>query len=358
MEGARGLRVLEVGERLGTASAGLALAALGGGVAQARLSSRRVPGPEAAYYDRGRMVLDGEALADLGERADVLVTDLDEEALSELGLPSDEEGLRGGSRPQVLVSIRSFGRGGPNSDFRMTELTEWASGGLATVTRRPHPDDPARYVPVVPPGFQPQALAGLAAAAGAFAGHRWAVARGAGVVVDVSVQEVMAATLHSIVPNFVWNGHVLGHPSTPSNSLGLLVPASDRDVYIRVVEAHQWDRLVAWLDHPDWSSLGADPTDRLANLGAIRALVGEWTSGRTSEDLLREGQRRKVPIAIPRSLTEVLAWQQLRARGVWCRIDYAGMSVEAPRLPMIEPPLWQETRQYHAQEVADRWETG
>jgi crotonobetainyl-CoA:carnitine CoA-transferase CaiB-like acyl-CoA transferase len=360
MEGAQGLRVLEVGERLGTASAGLALTALGADVVQARLPGRRIPAAESAYYDRGRTVLTGDggvggAWAGLGRRADVLLTDLDQRALADLRLPSDVGCLRAGNHPQVLVSIRSLGRDGPSAGFRMTDLTEWASGGLAAVTRRPYPDDPERYVPVVPPGFQPQALAGLAAAAGVFAARRWARVRSEPVVVDVSVQEVVAATLHGIVPNFVWNGHVLGHPSTPNNAVGLLVPAADGDVYIRTVEAHQWDKLMDWIGPPDWASLGSDPSDRLANLGAISALVGEWTSTQKRMELLVEGQRRRVPIAIPRSLSEVLAWQHLRARGAWCPIDDDGRPAEGPRLPMLEPAAWPATRPGQPEEVTDRW---
>ncbi len=357
MEGARGWRVLEVGHRLGTAAAGLALAALGADVVQVRLCDRAVPAAEAAYYDRGRTVieLDGPATP-VASRADVIVTDLDDRALNQLGLPGDTPDLRGGDRPQVLVSIRSLGRYGPSAGFRMTDLTEWAAGGLATVTRRPYPDDPERYVPVVPPGFQPQALAGLAAAAGVFAADRWARARRQPVVVDVSVQEVVAATLHSIVPNFVWNGHLLGHPSSPSNAVGLLVPALDGDVYIRIVEAHQWDKLMDWLGHPEWRPLGDDPYQRLANLTAIQALVGDWTSTQNSLRLVEEGQRRKVPIAVPRTLLEVLQWQQLRARGAWCSVDTAGGRAEAPRLPMLEPARWTATRPSQAAAIAQRWD--
>jgi crotonobetainyl-CoA:carnitine CoA-transferase CaiB-like acyl-CoA transferase len=348
-------RVLEVGERVGTAAAGLALAALGGDVVQVRLPGRRVPAPEATYYDRGRTVVAPGTAHLLAAPADVVVTDLDEAALETAGIPSARRHLRGGERPQVLVSIRSLGREGPSAGFRMTDLTEWAAGGLATVTRRPRLDDPERYVPVLPPGFQPQALAGLAAAAGVFAARRWAHARRQPVVVDVSVQEVMAATLHSIVPNFVWNGHVLGHPGTPTTALGLYLPAADGDVYIRTVEAHQWEKLVAWIGHPDWAALGTDPTERYLNRTSLQALVGEWTATQKSADLVAEGQRRKVPIAVPRSLAEVLAWQHLRARGAWVPTDLEGAPGEVPRLPVLEPARWPASRPCTVAQVAARW---
>jgi crotonobetainyl-CoA:carnitine CoA-transferase CaiB-like acyl-CoA transferase len=258
----------------------------------------------------------------------------------------------------VLVSVQSLGRSGPNRDFRMTDLTEWSSTGLANVTRRPHPHDVERYVPVLPPGCQPQALAGLAGATAAIVGRRWARTRHEPVVADVSVQEVVAALLHGIFPNYVWNGIVTGNPSTPATSLGMLLPAVDGDVYLRTLDPRQWDSLMAWVDDPDVQALGVDADARLANNDALCVLVGQWTASRHRMELVEEGQRRHIPIALPRSLDDVLAWQQLRARGAWRAIDVEGMTVEAPRLPLLEPAAWRESVEVDADEVAHAWGSG
>jgi CoA:oxalate CoA-transferase len=350
------VRVLEVGRHLGVASAGLALTALGAHVAQVRLPGRDVPPAESAYYDRGRALLASpEPLAPLAELADVILTDVDEPELGRLEVPVDIDGLRTGPVAQVLVTVYSFGRSGPHREFRMTDLTEWASTGLANVTRRPHPPESNEYVPVLPPGFQPQALAGLAAATAAVVGHRWARSRAAPVVADVSVQEVVAAMLHGIFPNFVWNGVVIGHPSTSSTGLGLLLPAIDGDVYIRTLDPRQWDALMAWVDNQDVQAIGGDPDSRLANNDALRFLLGEWTATQRRDELLVEGQRRHIPIALPRSLDDVLAWQQLRARGAWRTVDLDGAVLEAPALPLFEPPSWRPTADTTAGQVAQQW---
>jgi crotonobetainyl-CoA:carnitine CoA-transferase CaiB-like acyl-CoA transferase len=237
----------------------------------------------------------------------------------------------------------------------MTDLTEWAAGGLANSTRRPFPGDPERYVPVVPPGHQPQALAGIAAATGAMAAWRWSQARREPVVVDVSVQEVVASTLHGIVPNFVWNGDVLGHPTTPSTSMGFLLPAADGDVYIRTVEPHQWVKLMAWVGDPDWAAIGVEPRERLANHDVIRGLLGEWSAPQPRAELFAEGQRRKVPIALPRSLSDVVTWQHLRARGAWSPVELDGQMVDAPALPMLEPPAFAPNRSVGIDDLARAW---
>jgi crotonobetainyl-CoA:carnitine CoA-transferase CaiB-like acyl-CoA transferase len=350
------LRVLEVGRHLGIASAGLHLAALGADVVQVRHAGRSVPAAESAYYDRGRRVVEpGAGAAELGAAADVILTDLPDAELAAAGLPATAEQLRGGPGPAVLVTIRSLGRTGPNRDFRMTDLTEWAATGLATITRRPRPADSDEYVPVLPPGCQPQALAGLAAATAALAGRRLARRGGEPVVADVSVQEVVAAMLHGIFPQYLNYGIVMGHPSTPSTALGLLLPAADGDVYLRTLDPRQWDAVIAWVGDDTLAAIGGDADSRLANHDVITTLLGEWTAGQRRQDLVEEGQRHHIPIALPRSVDDVLAWQHLRARGVWRSVELDGRHAVVPRVPLLEPAAWRVSERVDAAAVAERW---
>jgi formyl-CoA transferase len=351
-----GGRVLEVGRRLGVASAGLCLSALGAEVVQVRHHDRDISPAESVYYDRGRVIVDLDAgLTSLATGADVIVTDLTDGELVAYGLPFDEHSLRRDPIPQVLVTIRSFGRTGPNRDLRMTDLTEWAAGGLAPVTRRPHTADADAYVPVLPPGCQPQALAGLAAATAALVGRRSAREHDEPVVADVSVQEVMAAMLHGIYTHFVWLGVVTGHRATPASARGMLLPAADGDIYIRTVDPRQWDALVEWVGDETLDVLGREPNSRLANHDALELLLGQWTAGQPRNELLEEGQRRRVPIALPRSIDDVLAWQHLRARGAWRDAELTGRSTEVPTIPLLEPPSWLPTEETTIDLVAKRW---
>lgn len=348
------LRVLEVGTRLAPAFTGLLLGCVGADVVQVRPPGRRLSEPESAYYDRGRSLLPAEQAAPISPLADVVITDLDDEALGELPLPLPGEDP---SHPQVQVRIGGLGASGPHAGFRMTDLTEWASGGLAYVTRRPYPGDDQRYTPVLAPGAQGQLLAGLAAASAALSAWRWATTSGPALVLaDVSVQEVLAATLHYTVPAFVNNADVIGHPSTPNPGLGLLLPASDGDVYLRTVEQHQWEALMAWMGDPEWAdALGGTAQLRVANAVALRTLIGEWTATRSREGLVTEGQQRRIPIVLTRSLTDVLAWEHLRARDAWRTIDCDGAAVEGPAIPTLEPREWRPTAAVSAEELVTTW---
>lgn len=354
IEGATGLRVLEAGARLAPAVAGLLLASLGADVARIEVPGRTLSPEEAAYYDRGRRVLAAEDAGAAAPLADVVVSDLDDAALGRLGVSA--AGGAAGASPRALVRIGSLGASGPHARFRMTDLTEWASGGLAYATRRPYPGDDDRYVPVPPPGAQPQVLAGLAAASAALAAWRWAVAEGRPVTAEVSAQEVLAATLHYLVPAFVNNADVIGHPSTPNPGLGMLLPAADGHVYLRTVEAHQWAALTAWMGNPDWAeALGGTPELRVANGTALASLIGEWTATQAGADLVAEGQRRKVPIVLPRSVADVLGWDHLRQRDAWRPVTVGGRAAEGPALPAVEPASWRRSAPVTGAELATAW---
>jgi crotonobetainyl-CoA:carnitine CoA-transferase CaiB-like acyl-CoA transferase len=157
---ARRPRVLEVGETLSGAYAGLVLAALGWEVCQVSLPSRQVTELEAAFYDRARTTVAGGAavVGRLARRADVVLTDVSVARIAELGLAADAETLQRGWPGLVQVSVTPFGLWGPHAGYEAAEITEWAAGGLAYATRRPvGPDDVDGYTPVLPPGRQTSA---------------------------------------------------------------------------------------------------------------------------------------------------------------------------------------------------------
>ena len=359
IDAVKGLRVLEVGEGLSGAFAGLILAAQGADVCQVRHGlSRRLTATESAFFDRGRLLLEEEcSLGQLIGGADIVLCDLHPTELQARGIPIDSDDLdRLSPTPTVLVSVTDLGLYGPQAEFVMCDITTWAAGGLAYVTRRPVPDDDPRYVPVLAPGRQPEVLGGIAAATAAVAGVWLRRKTGKSVVAEVSRQEVIAAMLHGIVPPFVWNSMVRGAPGSGSH-LGMLVPSEDGYVYIRTVEGHQWTSLMEWLGNPAWAkeSWSTDPALRMANWSTIEKRVGEWTTQHPRQWLYEEGQKRRIPIALPRSLNEVLNAGQLRERGAWHHIDIGGVPTLAPRIPMLDTAEWKPSRFISTRELEREW---
>jgi crotonobetainyl-CoA:carnitine CoA-transferase CaiB-like acyl-CoA transferase len=333
------VRVLEVGEGLSGAFAGLILATLGYEVVQVRAGLRRdLDDLESAFYDRGRIVAAGTgALEGLLPLTDVLLTDLHPVRMRELGLPCSEDDLAGIRTGLVEVAVTSFGLGGPHSEYAACDITDWAAGGLSYLTRRNVPrDDREHYSPVLPAGRQPEVLAGLAAAIGTLAALRLAGDAGRSVLADVSRQEVQASMSHSYLPMLLHNQILFGGPDTRTD-FGWLVPASDGEVYIRTVETSQWDRLVEWMGSPDWAVRRPDELPLYYSAPELIApLLGEWTGQHTKAWLLEEAVRRRVPVAPSREIAEVLSWAHLRYRNAWELVDTDGGSVTAPRVPLLE----------------------
>jgi crotonobetainyl-CoA:carnitine CoA-transferase CaiB-like acyl-CoA transferase len=355
VQGALGLRVLEIGDRLSGAFAGLLLAAQGASVCQWRDGlHRRLDATESAWLDRGRLILDGTGdVRRLAALADVVISDsptagseipVDETALSEL-------------RPGLVhVVVSPMGRQGPQSGFLMESVTEWAAGGLAYVSRRDVPDeDTEGYTPLNPPGRQPERLAGLVAALGALAAVRLARRSGRSVVVDVSRQEVMAALLHNVFPQLVSNTLVAGDPSHRV-VYGMLAPTADGVAYFRPLEAHQWEGLVEWMGSPEWAvAMLENMPDQPPDFQVFELLMSDWTRPQRCQELLDEGQRRRVPVSIPSDMAGLLGSEQLAARDFWTTVDLDGRPVRAPKVPLLEPERWPASRRLAMADVEAEW---
>jgi crotonobetainyl-CoA:carnitine CoA-transferase CaiB-like acyl-CoA transferase len=239
----------------------------------------------------------------------------------------------------------------------MDDINEWGAGGLGYVTRRPQDVDDRPYAPVLPPGRQPEVLAGISAATAALAGVRWARRAGRSILADVSRQEVQAAMLHGIVPPFVWNGIVVGSPASLSSrpGIGALLPATDGEIYLRTVELHQHTRLVEFMGSPAWAAEFADTATRLEHMAEFYSHVAEFTGQHPRQWLYEEGQRHGVAFSVPRTLKEVLEWEQLDARGMWRKVDLDGKQVLGPCLPLFEPNSWEPSEPATVAEVEQRW---
>jgi crotonobetainyl-CoA:carnitine CoA-transferase CaiB-like acyl-CoA transferase len=353
------LRVLEVGEGLSGAFAGLILAGLGHEVCQVRAGlERRLDPLESTFYDRGRLVLEaGTRWADLVPLSDLVLVDLHPRRMRQLGLPGSETELEQLRPGLAAVAVTSLGLDGPHSDYEMDDITDWAAGGLAFATRRSVPaDDRDRYVPVLPPGRQPELLGGLVAAIAALAAARLVRTTGKAALADVSRQEVVASMGHHHIPMLFNNLMLAGAPDRRVG-FGWLVPAEGGDVYVRTVEISQWDRLVDWMGNPEWAIRLPDDLPIYYNAPElVGPLLAEWTRTQPQAGLLEEAARRRIPFAHPREIVDVLNWAHLRERDVWETITDGRRSFTAPRIPLIGPVP--DAQIMDAADILTRWADG
>lgn len=365
----RGARVLEIGEGLGGAYAGLVLASLGADVCQWNVGlNRRLDATESSWFDRGRSQIvehasetddgnDGLAgLAEVVRRADVIITDVAPRSLRSLGLPDGDDAVRAHAGRFVHVAITSFGLDSPYSDYEMCDITDWAASGLAYATRRDVPtDDIERYTPVLPGARQPDTFAGVAAAFGAIVGLLTPGRSTRSILVDVSRQQALASIAHYQLP-LLLNEHFVIGDSDARSKYGFLVPTRGGDSYIRPVEELHWRRLFEWMGSPDWSITDGEPIYRTAP-DLVRTLISEWAGEFTRDEFVVEGQRRGVPTAVPRDLGGLLAWSQPRERGAFVQIERDGRQLTAPRIPTIDDRPLPPPAHALVGEVVERWRT-
>lgn len=353
MRGAAGLRVIELSRGLAGANAGFLLAAQGASVVVAtEPAGRRLDALETAYFDRGKQFVEPAALADLLPIADIVISDLSPTEVDVLGLPVTPEAVTPG---KVVVLITPFGIDGPNRDLEMEDITLWAAGGLAYITRKDESDgseDEER--PRHAPGRQPELFGGMAAASAAVVGALHAEKTGEGVLADVSLQEVQAsAMLQQHLPPYIWSSLVHGSPGSRQR-IGVMLPAADGEWYVRPYHGAQ---LLPLAGHPEllqepWAQTleGLHEHSEL-----IIALLSEWAMNHDREWIAAEAQKRRVPVSIPRTPQDLLDWDHLAARGFWDTIQVDGAERRAPVPPVVGRRGMAPARTVTTAEITEGW---
>ena len=178
------------------------------------------------------------------------------------------------ARPaMVYVSITGYGQTGPRRDWRISELSIGAAGGMVDLNGA---DD---REPIAYPGNVMGIWCGAAAAAGALAAWRHARRTGAGQHVDVSMQEAIASAIFLFYADYEYTGAI-----QPRGQRELLA-ASDGDLYLRWVGSPEWDEFAIAMETLELAvrpELGP-PEGQALHFDEIMRLLGETVKTKTRE---------------------------------------------------------------------------
>src|SRR4051812_12369020 len=202
------------------------------------------------------------ALADVLHQADVVVETARIGELEAIGCGYDD--VQAGNPAVVWASVTPFGRTGPWSSRKGSDLIGAAAGGLLWVSGSPK--DP----PVLAGADQSYKMASLAAATGVV----FALHGGGGVHIDVSIQEAVAmAVVQTANPaTYRWQGRVPGRPG-----LTMVHRCADgRWVTLNVAENRRREFL-------DWLSEAGVETD--ATVDDLANATGSPLAGRLARQL-------------------------------------------------------------------------
>lgn len=236
----------------------------------------------------------------------------------------------------IVTSITPFGQAGPYRDYKASDITLMAMGGLMYITGEP--DRPPLRISV------PQAyfLASAQAAAATLTAHHYRELTGEGQYVDVSVQESVLATLANAIPewelaqiNLKRVGSFLSGRGAAGTKQRLIYPCKDGSVLYIVlggrIGAPSNRAAVEWMDEEgmaddfiktwewekyDFAIATPEIQERLEEYFARLFLT------HTKAEIYSEGLKRGFMVAPVCSPGDIIENQQLQARDFWLQVEH------------------------------------
>ena len=249
--------------------------------------------------------------------ADILVHNYSRLPARALGL--DPVTLKAERPALVTLSITPFGNTGPYRDFVAEDITVANAGGWANLCPRTHTD------PSLPPlkvfGNQAAMMAGIAGATAALATFRDARRSGVGDYIDLSAQAYIASGLEGAIPGYAYQGVIRRRYEL--NPWGTF-DAHDGPILMLCMEESQWERIVEFMGHPEWTELEmfANQRTRHQNYDAIIHFYQEFISSWNAFELFHAGQARRICLAPVMNFKQVASDRHLRARDGFVTVDH------------------------------------
>lgn len=262
-------------------------------------------------------------LLDLYATAELVIERSDPGELEALGVGWDALARR---RPDTtMVSVSNFGRGGPWSQRPANEFTLMAIAG-STATR----GQPGR-IPFNAGGRIGEWMGGVTAAVAATAALRRARRTGVGDHVDLSLLETITPTCTNV--QTLWGSFTGEYDTRFALEVPSVEPTRDGYVGFCVFTGQQWRDFTVLVGHPEWAD---DPQlgtmgGRIAAGESIAGAIREWTSARTTEEVVREAILLRIPVAPIGNGANLPEFEQFAQRGVY--VSHPGGAFIQPRVP-------------------------
>ena len=267
-----------------------------------------------------------ELFKKLAKTADVLIESFPVGHMESKGLGFDS--LNAINPSLVMASVTPFGQTGPWSGYQSSDLISLAASGFMQITGDPD-GPPLRQ------GNEQSHFPGAQYAAAAIMGALFYrdIQGGGGQYIDVSQQEAMITYYTDAHPALAWmqrgeNVTRVGTNSTLVIPLGAY-PSSDGWISAGIITPREWENLSQWMYEVTGNEeiLNDDykggNQDRAPFNDIITALVIDFTTRFTSEELFHQGQERNLVFIPVNTVSDLLVDPQLEASNFWFDIDHA-----------------------------------
>ncbi len=302
----------------------------GAALPYAMLNSNKQPVTLNLKTEAGR-----DLLREMSARADILVENFAPGVMDRLGLGA--AALRERNPRLIYGSSSGYGKSGPYRDYPAMDLVMQAMSGVIDSTG--HPDQP----PVKAGAAICDFMAGIHLYAAIATALYERERTGQGRVVEVSMQDATYASLASNLGMLHARGDAA--PARTGNRHGGLgispynvYAASDGYVVLNAPGDHHFRAILDVLGRAD---LKEDPrfltrATRVRHFDDVDALIEGWTRTLPKEEIARRMLAAKVPCAPVRRLAEVMADENLHARGSLQRIHHPELGdVVLPHSPLV-----------------------
>lgn len=279
----------------------------------------------------------------------------------------------------VILSITDFGQTGPYRDLRGSDAVQMAMAGMLCRSGQPGRE------PLLPPGQLAHECSAVQAAWVVLVSYWQRLCIGVGDHLDFSVFEGTAQILDPIMgvtgsaaagKSAMQLANSRGRPS--AGHLYPIFPCTDGYVRMCILNPRQWQGMSEWLgsEHAFTDPAFANLFTRLKVIDDIIRLIAAMTRQLSCAEVLTEGQRRGIPVAVLASPQEVLNDLHFNARGAFTALTLADgttgktasgyLEVDGQRagIRTPAPALGQDTTatlqqwQTAARELTDRYHTG
>ena len=278
---------------------------------------------------------DRETLLKLCERADALVENARAGVMDRLGCGYETVSAR---NPRIVYgAIRGFGdpRTGesPYAGWPAFDIVAQSMGGLAHITG---PEGGQGYPAGASVGdLYPGTLLALGVVS---AVHRARVT-GEGQFFDAGMYDAMVFLCETVIANYGYDGTVLGSRGSGHPNLCPfdIYPAADGGVAIAAPRPAHWSALCRAMGREDLidDPRSRDVRARAANRAFVNAVLVEWTSGRTRQQVV-DALGGEVPCGPVNTAVDLFADPHLAARGMIREIALPG---DNPAVKIAGPPL-------------------
>lgn len=299
-------------------------------------------------------------LLDLVRDADILVESFAPRVLASLGL--DYDALTAVNPRLVMTSVSNFGGTGPYRDYKMSEITLYALGGVMYATGI------ANREPVKLGLTVEQVYAGNVCATATMGAFFSALGDGAGQHVDLSLFEIMVGNQDRAVQahmTYAYTG-VANVRAGGAGALGRNIlptgvyPTADGYVQLFTLQPH-WDRICRLIDRPDLidDAYFTAPENFSGNAkvkAEFEAVLLEWLLQHTKREVMEKSQDVGYPCGAINTMEDVFADPHLQARGFFVEVDHPATGpltypgapfkmTETPWRPGRAPLLGEHTRE-------------